>query len=69
MAIDDEQALAPASSGRTALTGGREVKRILLVTDAWKPQVLFGDLVRSMVDADVQLLDDELSGRTVRIDR
>lgn len=39
MAIDNGQALAPASSGRTALNGEREIKRILLVTDAWKPQV------------------------------
>jgi GDPmannose 4,6-dehydratase len=35
----------------------------------WKPQTGFRDLVRLMVDADVTLLDDELSGRTVRVDR
>jgi GDPmannose 4,6-dehydratase len=35
----------------------------------WKPKVRFDELVRIMVDADVQLLDDELSGRLVRQDR
>jgi GDPmannose 4,6-dehydratase len=35
----------------------------------WKPQVLFQDLVNIMVDADVKTLDDERSGRLVRIDR
>jgi GDPmannose 4,6-dehydratase len=35
----------------------------------WQPQVRFGDLVQIMVDADVQMLDDERSGRMVRIDR
>jgi GDPmannose 4,6-dehydratase len=35
----------------------------------WEPQVRTPELVRIMVDADVQLLDDELSGRLVRADR
>ncbi|MDQ3940040.1 MAG: GDP-mannose 4,6-dehydratase [Actinomycetota bacterium] len=35
----------------------------------WEPKVRFEELVRIMVDADVQLLDDELSGRLVRQDR
>jgi GDPmannose 4,6-dehydratase len=35
----------------------------------WKPQTGFKELVRLMVDADIALLDDELSGRTVRVDR
>jgi GDPmannose 4,6-dehydratase len=35
----------------------------------WKPQTEFNDLVRVMVDADIVLLNDELAGRTVRIDR
>jgi GDPmannose 4,6-dehydratase len=35
----------------------------------WVPQVRFADLVQIMVDADVQMLDDERSGRMVRIDR
>jgi GDPmannose 4,6-dehydratase len=35
----------------------------------WRPRVTFEELVRIMVDADVRLLEDELSGRTVRIDR
>ncbi|MGY1774403.1 GDP-mannose 4,6-dehydratase [Geodermatophilus sp. SYSU D00804] len=34
----------------------------------WVPQVKTPELVRIMVDADVKLLDDELSGRRVRID-
>jgi GDPmannose 4,6-dehydratase len=35
----------------------------------WRPTVAFGDLVDQMVDADLAALDDELSGRTVRVDR
>jgi GDPmannose 4,6-dehydratase len=35
----------------------------------WKPQTGFERLVRLMVDADIGILDDELAGRTVRIDR
>ena len=35
----------------------------------WKPQTGFEELVRLMVDADIELLSDELAGRTVRIDR
>jgi GDPmannose 4,6-dehydratase len=35
----------------------------------WKAQSGFEELVRLMVDADIALLDDELSGRTVRVDR
>jgi GDPmannose 4,6-dehydratase len=35
----------------------------------WQPQVRFEDLVQIMVEADVRLLEDELSGRLVRIDR
>jgi GDPmannose 4,6-dehydratase len=35
----------------------------------WKAQTFGTDLVNIMVDADVQALDDELCGRTVRIDR
>ena len=35
----------------------------------WKPQVRGRQLVDIMVDADVQLLDDQRSGRLVRIDR
>ena len=38
-------------------------------TIGWEPAVKFDELVRLMVDADVQLLDDELSGRLVRQDR
>ncbi|MEV5447508.1 GDP-mannose 4,6-dehydratase, partial [Streptomyces sp. NPDC052644] len=35
----------------------------------WAPKTLFGDLVRIMVDADRQLLEDERMGRLVRVDR
>jgi GDPmannose 4,6-dehydratase len=35
----------------------------------WEPKTSFEQLVRLMVDADIQLLDDELSGRLVRQDR
>jgi GDPmannose 4,6-dehydratase len=43
----------------------RQAKEIL----GWQPRTSFEDLVRIMVDGDVQLLDDELSGRLVRQDR
>ena len=35
----------------------------------WKPRTGFEELVGLMVDADIALLEDELAGRTVRIDR
>lgn len=35
----------------------------------WKPSVRFAELVQLMVDADVELLADEMSGRRVRVDR
>ena len=35
----------------------------------WEARTSFRDLVRIMVDADIQLLEDELSGRLVRQDR
>jgi GDPmannose 4,6-dehydratase len=35
----------------------------------WQPRTNFTELVDLMVDADIRLLDDELSGRLVRIDR
>ena len=35
----------------------------------WKPQIGFNELARLMVDADMRLLDDELAGRMVRVDR
>jgi GDPmannose 4,6-dehydratase len=35
----------------------------------WKPTVRFPELVALMVDADIQLLEDELSGRLVGVDR
>jgi GDPmannose 4,6-dehydratase len=38
-------------------------------TFGWAPQVHGVDLVNLMVDADVAALDDQLSGRAIRIDR
>ncbi|MEH1101419.1 GDP-mannose 4,6-dehydratase [Micromonospora sp. CPCC 205561] len=35
----------------------------------WAPKTLFADLVRVMVDADRQMLEDERMGRLVRVDR
>jgi GDPmannose 4,6-dehydratase len=35
----------------------------------WEAKTSFGELVEIMVDADIQLLEDELSGRLVRQDR
>lgn len=35
----------------------------------WSPKTLFPDLVRIMVDADRQLLEDERKGRLIRVDR
>ena len=35
----------------------------------WTPSVSFEDLVTLMVDADIQLLEDELAGRLVGVDR
>ena len=35
----------------------------------WKARTSFEELVRLMVEADIQLLDDEMSGRLVRQDR
>jgi len=35
----------------------------------WRPTVTFDELVRIMVDADIQQLDDQMSGRLVRQDR
>ena len=35
----------------------------------WKATVKFPELVALMVDADIQLLEDELAGRLVGVDR
>jgi GDPmannose 4,6-dehydratase len=40
-----------------------------LATMGWRAQVGFEELVGLMVDADIALLEDELAGRTVRVDR
>jgi GDPmannose 4,6-dehydratase len=49
-----------------SLRGDARAAREIL---GWKPRTSFEELVRIMVDGDVQLLDDELSGRLVRQDR
>jgi GDPmannose 4,6-dehydratase len=48
-----------------ALIGDASKARRLL---GWRAETMGQDLVHVMVDADVQSLDDELSGRSVRID-
>jgi GDPmannose 4,6-dehydratase len=49
-----------------SLRGDARTAREIL---GWQPRTSFEELVRIMVDGDVQLLDDELSGRLVRQDR
>jgi GDPmannose 4,6-dehydratase len=49
-----------------ALIGDASKARVAL---GWAPQLDWRDVARRMVDADIALLDDELSGRAVRIDR
>ena len=46
------------------LADASKAKRVL----GWEPRTTFHELVRIMVDADVQLLNDELSGKLVRQD-
>jgi GDPmannose 4,6-dehydratase len=48
-----------------ALIGDPKKAKTLL---EWEPRVFTPELARIMVDADIQLLDDERSGRLVRID-
>ncbi|NYJ05873.1 GDP-mannose 4,6-dehydratase [Petropleomorpha daqingensis] len=48
-----------------ALIGDATKAKTLL---GWEPSVRTPELARIMVDADIQLLDDELAGRLVRID-
>ncbi len=47
------------------LADASKAKRVL----GWEPRTRFEDLVRLMVDADIQLLEDELSGKLVRQDQ
>jgi GDPmannose 4,6-dehydratase len=42
-----------------------KAKRVL----GWEPRTTFEELTRLMVEADVKLLEDELAGRLVRLDR
>ena len=62
--VEDERHFRPADVD--ILVGdASKAERVL----GWQPTVRFGELVALMVDADVKLLEDELSGRSVRIDR
>ena len=47
------------------LADASKAKKVL----GWEPKTTFEELVRIMVDADVQLLEDELSGKLVRQDQ
>jgi GDPmannose 4,6-dehydratase len=42
-----------------------KAKRVL----GWEPRTTFEELAQLMVEADVKLLEDELAGRLVRLDR
>ncbi len=61
---DDPAYLRPAEVD--SLIGNAEKAHRVL---GWSPETLFPDLVRIMVDADRQLLEDERMGRLVRVDR
>jgi GDPmannose 4,6-dehydratase len=50
----------------TYLQGDASKAKLLI---GWEAKTRFPDLVRLMIDADAQLLDDELSGRLVKQDR
>ena len=58
----DERYFRPAEVDELCGDASRARQRL-----GWEPSVTFSELVRIMVEADVQLLDDELSGRSVRI--
>jgi GDPmannose 4,6-dehydratase len=62
--VIDERYRRPAEV--EALCGDATKARELL---DWEPKVRFAELVRLMLDADIKQLDDELSGRAVRVDR
>ncbi|MDP9431465.1 MAG: GDP-mannose 4,6-dehydratase, partial [Actinomycetota bacterium] len=49
-----------------ALIGDATRARVHL---GWQPEVTWSPLAKIMVDADIKLLDDQLSGRMVRVDR
>ncbi len=49
-----------------ALIGDATRARVHL---GWQPEVTWSPLAEIMVDADIKLLDDQLSGRMVRVDR
>jgi GDPmannose 4,6-dehydratase len=49
-----------------ALVGDASRAKVVL---GWEPKVRWRELAQIMVDADLELLDDELCGRLVRVDR
>jgi GDPmannose 4,6-dehydratase len=59
----------PATSARPRSTTCSAYGSKALATMDWRPRTTFQELVGLMVDADIALLEDELAGRTVRIDR
>ena len=60
----DPRYYRPAEVDHLCGDGSKALERL-----GWRPTSDFNELVRLMVDADVKLLDDELRGRTVRVDR
>jgi GDPmannose 4,6-dehydratase len=60
----DEKYLRPAEVDYL-LADPAKAKRVL----GWEPKTTFEELVRIMVDADVQMLEEELSGKLVRQDQ
>jgi GDPmannose 4,6-dehydratase len=60
----DERYYRPAEAD--SLCGDASKARSVL---GWEPKVRFADLARLMIEGDVKLLEDELAGRHVRVDR
>jgi GDPmannose 4,6-dehydratase len=60
----DPRYYRPAEVDHLCGDGSKALERL-----GWRPTSDFNGLVHLMVDADVKLLDDELKGRTVKVDR
>ena len=60
----DRSRVFPPGRGRCAHRRSGKARRVF----GWTPKTRFTDLVRIMVDADRRLLEDERSGRLVRVD-
>jgi nucleoside-diphosphate-sugar epimerase len=62
--------VAPMPLVRTLMRGGMISSNDRAKAElGWQPTVLVPELARIMVDADMRLLDDELAGRAVHLDR